>query len=168
MDKNLIVIEENISCSPETYDKITNNIVNGNFFNILQSMNSDIIPHFAKSADGKITLFIKNLLDEDDTELGIISFTQEFQLNDRSEILVSGTQNDDFESVLSLFENIDQDNTKRIFFDGFTLNINKDVLLFKIRYDNTKHPSYIGRMIEMYFKKIFVRFSQALSNPHFL
>ena len=70
-------------------------------------------------------------------------------------------------ALISL-ESIDSDNTNVIYFESFNIKIDPDKLYFTMKYDSTKHPSYMKQMIEKYFDKIFARFSVSLSDPLFL
>lgn len=166
--KDLIHFTATLDASLRIYDRINRYVQDGTFFSYLQSKNPDIITHYHKSIDGKTnTLFVKNLLDTDDEELSILCFTSTI-IEKSVSVSILAHQSLNFSEALLSIRNVDVDNNAIIHFNEFKISINPDTLTFDMKYDSSKHPAYIGKMLEAYFKKIFSRFSDSLTDPLFL
>lgn len=166
--KDQIYVREDLYTSLQNYDKIVRSIRAGTFFYYLYNVNKDIISHYYISPDKKTTtFFVKNLIDTEDEELGLICFTYNVEFHSTS-LKITGHPSNDYDEAIASSSDIDPSKINVIYFQDFTIDINPDTLIFNMNYNHKKHPSYVALMIETYFKGIFNRFNDNLLSPNFL
>jgi hypothetical protein len=145
IENSSISLKFDLNISLDKFKILIQKITNSNFFSIIASINPDIITNI-DITQNIVTLSIKNLIDIDDQELNVLCFNFSLKISDN--ILINCISNPftPFEGI-SIIEH-----------EKFDILINPSSLIFNMKYDLKKQPSYVGNMLEIYFKKIFEHF----------
>lgn len=136
-----ISLSHNVSLTEENISSLINSFKEDRFFRTLMELDPELLNDH-KMQDNFEIILMNNIIDEDDEEKKLITYTKE--VNESNIVF-----NNCFDEIE------DEEEYERIHFDIFTIKFSVDCLEFNMIYNAKRHPKYVTTIIKKIFDRIF-------------
>lgn len=159
---NQIRIIADVDLNDSAFDRVKNMFSQNEVFKYIYETNTDVIKQLIVTGPGSKTscILVRNISDPDDEELTVFCFDTSIKVNEE-ECSLCGDMCSHIVDILKE-HGIEEEDVNIISFQRFDIHMVRNAVTFDLQYDQTKHPSFVGKMIGNYFARMFSNFSRSL------